>query len=97
MEFAIYYKRGWGWDDVRPQVETVIQGYFTDLAKSWADAEEALIVRISQIESRLLDVEGILDVANTKINGHDTSYQIPLDTIPKLGTMTAKIATIAGV
>ena len=97
LEFAIYYKRGWGWDDVRPQVETVIQGYFTDLAKSWADAEEALIVRISQIESRLLDVEGILDVANTKINGHDTSYQIPLDTIPKLGTMTAKIATIAGV
>ncbi|UNI72453.1 MAG: baseplate J like protein [Chaetfec virus UA24_244] len=97
LSFALYYQREWGWEDVKPYVEEAVKGYFTELAKSWAGDPDPLIVRISQIESRLLDIAGILDVAHTTINGEAANYVLPLDSIPVLGTMSAATATIAGV
>ena len=40
------------------------------------------------IESRLLGVSGILDIANTKINDIAANYELALDHIPVLGTIT---------
>lgn len=97
LTFALYYQREWGWDDVKPYVEEAVKGYFTELAKSWADSTDPLIIRISQLESRLIDIAGILDVAHTTINGEAANYTLPADSIPVLGTMTATTATIAGV
>jgi len=96
LAFSLYYQRGWTWDDVKPYAEEAVNGYFLEMAQGWADQEEALIVRVSQLESRLLSIPGILDVANTKINGTAANYNLPLDTIPALGAMTAETATIAG-
>lgn len=47
-----------------------------------------MLVCISQIESRLLGVSGILDIANTKINDIAANYELALDHIPVLGTIT---------
>ena len=60
LGFALYYQRGWSWEDVSGYVTEAINGYFLELAQSWADQDEALVVRISQIESRLLGITGIL-------------------------------------
>ena len=94
LAFSLYYQRGWSWEDVRPYVEEAVNGYFKELAQGWADQEEALIIRVSQLESRLLNVTGILDVANTKINGSAANYALPIDSIPQLGILTATTATI---
>lgn len=51
LGFALYYQRGWSWEDVSGYVTEAINGYFLELAQSWADQDEALVVRISQIES----------------------------------------------
>lgn len=96
LAFSMYYQRGWDWEAVKPYVETAVNEYFKELAQGWADQEEALIVRVSQLESRLLSIPGIVDVAHTKINGQSANYPLPLDTIPLLGEMTATTATIAG-
>ena len=96
LSFALYYQREWSWEDVKPYVEEAVNGYFKELAKSWADSTEPLIIRISQIESRLIDITGILDVAQTKINGEAANYTLPADTIPILGTLSATTATIVG-
>ena len=93
LTFALYYQ----WDDVKPYVEEAVKGYFTELAKSWADSADPLIIRISQLESRLIDITGILDVVHTTINGEAANYTLPPDSIPVLGTMSATTATIAGV
>lgn len=66
LAFSLYYQRDWDWDDVSGYVTEAIESYFTELAESWADQTEPLVVRISQIESRLLGISGILDIANTK-------------------------------
>ena len=97
LSFAMYFQRGWTWADVKPNAEQAIKEYFTELAQGWADTNEALVVRISRIESRLLDVPGILDIAGTKLNGKAENLTLPIDTIPVVGTMTATAATIAGV
>ncbi len=96
LAFSLYYQREWGWDDVKPYAEEAINGYFLEMARGWADQEEALTVRISQLESRLLGIPGVLDVANTKINGKAANYLLPLDTIPLLGNIEATTATIVG-
>lgn len=87
LGFALYYQRGWSWEDVSGYVTEAINGYFLELAQSWADQDEALVVRISQIESRLLDITGILDIANTTINEKAANHTLALDHIPVLGSL----------
>ena len=95
LSFSLYYQRGWSWDDVKGYVTDAVNAYFLELAKSWADQEEALVCRISQVESRLLDIDGILDIAGTKLNGAATNYALTLDHIPVLGEITASTITIS--
>ena len=54
------------------------------------------MVRISQVESRLLGITGILDIANTKINGEAANFTLTLDHIPVLGTIEPGTIVISG-
>ena len=65
-----------------------MNGYFGELAKTWADSDEPLVVRVSQIESRILGVAGVLDITGTKINGKAANHTLAADKIPVLGTIT---------
>ena len=67
IETEITYDEGWSWEDIEETANNVIDGYFKELAQSWADNSN-IIVRISQIETRLLDIEGVIDIQNTKLN-----------------------------
>ena len=80
----ITYQEGWNWDSVKPYVEKAIDEYFKELASEW-DSVDNLIVRISQIETRLLNVPGVLDIANTTLNGVAENLLIGADYIPIRG------------
>lgn len=88
LTFSLSYQEGWNWEAVQPQVQQVIGDYFAELAQTWAEQETPLIVRISQIESRLLTVTGIVDIEGTSINGSPTNCTLPADHIPVLGSLT---------
>lgn len=77
----------WTWASIEPNVQTAIDDYFKELAKGWEEADN-LIVRISQIETRLLDLEGVLDIADTLLNGVAANLSIDKDNIPVRGTVT---------
>lgn len=85
FSFTLTYQNEWRWEDVRSYVEDAVKGYLRELAETWASQEQPLVVRISQIESRLLGITGILDIADTKINGSSTNYTLQPDCIPVLG------------
>ncbi len=53
---------------LKTQIENAVNAYLLELRKTWAESSY-LIVRIAQIDARLLDITGILDVSGTKING----------------------------
>ena len=63
-------------------IDEAISNYLLELRKSWAD-NPYLVVRISQIETRLLNIKGIVDIANTKLNGASENltlgkYEVPM-------------------
>lgn len=58
------------------EIQSAIEKYFRQLSKEW-ESQDNLIVRISQIETRLLNIPGILDIYETKLNG--TSQNITLE------------------
>lgn len=84
---TITYDKSWVWDDLKPYAEAAIDDYFMELAKEW-DSADHLVVRISQIESRLLDLEGVLDVGNAAINGAQGNLVLGEDVIPARGDVS---------
>ena len=90
LTFQMAYSGGWRWEDVQPTARQAVQAYFLELAQSWARDDgqnQPLVVRVSQIESRLLDLEGVLDVAGTRINGQAANLTLEADQIPALGSL----------
>lgn len=87
LRFSMAFKGGWSWEDVQPAAAEAVEGYFLELAQSWAKQDAPLVVRVSQIESRLLELEGVLDVADTRINGRAANLTLGADEIPSLGSL----------
>lgn len=83
---SITYQKGWSWNDVEPYVNKAVDTYFSELASAW-DSEDNLVVRISQIETRLLNISGILDIADTTINGSPQNLTLSSDSIPIRGVI----------
>ena len=54
--------------------------YYSELNATWA-RESNLIVRISQIEARLLAVPGIVDITGTKINNQTSNLTLDKDAV----------------
>lgn len=76
------FAEGYNWENLRQSIESEIESYLLELRKSWAD-ESNLTVRISRIETRLLSINGIVDIADTEINGKTDNlvlgqYEIPI-------------------
>lgn len=76
----ITYKSGYTWENIKSIAEEVIDDYLNELNMSWED-EENLIVRISQIETRLLSIDGVLDITNTMINDAKSNLTIDSNSI----------------
>ena len=82
VKTEITFETGYGWSNLRNAIEEAIKGYLLELCKSWASTS-SLVVRIAQIETRLLQIKGIVDIGNTTINGVDKNltldgYEIPV-------------------
>ncbi|MFR4842486.1 MAG: baseplate J/gp47 family protein [Roseburia inulinivorans] len=87
IETNIVYQTGWSWKTSGNYIEKAIDAYFQELAKNWASSDQ-LIVRISQIETRILDCAGVIDISNTKINGNAENLILESNFIPVRGSVT---------
>lgn len=83
---TITYASGWNYEEAKTHLESAVDVYFKELSKSWANSE-TIVVRIAQIETRLLNLDGVLDIANTTLNGEAVNIQLAADEIPKKGTV----------
>lgn len=82
VKATITFDADYSWSNLQAAIDDVISNYLLELRKTWAD-EDHLIVRISQIETRLLGISGIIDINGTTINGAADNltlgqYQIPV-------------------
>jgi len=88
---------GTTWEMVQGQVTSMMEAYMLELRQDWENQDvlsplglfqNPLIVMISQINSRILGVQGIIDIQNTMINGEAVNLAIEKYSIPMLGVIT---------
>lgn len=77
---TLEYATGYNWDSIKNQFYEVIDEYFSELNQGWANSDN-IVVRISQIESRILEITGIVDISNTLINNQANNYTLDKDSI----------------
>lgn len=74
----ITYVQGYNFNDLKNEIENIIDNYFLELNKNWQKTQitttetfsnSGIIVRVAQIESRLLELEHIEDIQDTILNG----------------------------
>lgn len=79
-------KTGYTWASVQANVEAAIDEYLSSLNKLWNDLN-AVTVRISQLESKILTVEEIIDIQGTTLNGKAENLVVDQDSIVSRGTI----------
>lgn len=82
----ITYQSDWTWDSAKSYILNAIDLYFKELGQAW-DENESLVVRISQLESRILSCEGVLDVSGTTLNGSTSNVSLDVNEIPIRGAI----------
>lgn len=69
-------------DDIKKEIEILINNYFLELKKEW-EVNDSVIVRLSRIDTILLNAAGVIDISNTVLNGQAMNialdkFQIPI-------------------
>ncbi len=84
---SIMFREGYSFGALKAQIDRAIDDYLLEIRKVWAD-EDISVIRISQIETRIMNIPGVLDVGGTKINGAASNLVLDAYSIPVLGVIT---------
>lgn len=87
LKFQIVFRAEYNFTSVKEAVENAVDAYFDELNRAWADSEH-LVIRISRLESRVLEIEGILDITETKLNGSAQNMILGENEIAIRGTVS---------
>lgn len=82
------FKANYNWNDAKDAVNTTVRKYFDEISAEWGSENGLLIVRISQIESRILSdcAAYIADIDTTKLNNDTKNITLDVDSIPILAS-----------
>ena len=86
VQATITLIEGHSWSQIQPKIEETLEAYFLELRKGWEDGN--VVVRISQIENRILNLEGVLDITDTQLNGVSSNLPVEQEKLPVLGGVT---------
>ena len=80
----IAFQEGYSWSNLREPIKNAVEAYLLELRKEWEDTAN-IVVRISQIESRILAVNGVADIADTRLNGNSENLKLGAYEVPVIG------------
>lgn len=69
---------------IQERVRDSVSLYFKELAKEWGE-NKTTVVRVSQIEARILDIDGVIDVLDTTLNSGTSNIKLEGEQIPVMG------------
>lgn len=84
---SMAFDEGYSFENLKTKITTAISDYLAEIRKEWADVTVS-IVRVSQIETRLLAITGVLDVTGTALNGKEENLTLSKYEIPVMGEVT---------
>lgn len=85
------------YDTCADDIKATIQSYFDELNADWQATEvvttsryenRGLVIRISQLESRLLARPYVSDIGHTTLNGSESNLELADDALATVGTVT---------
>lgn len=85
---SVVFEEGYSWSNCKTVIEEAVNAYFLELRQAWSNTTYT-VVRISQIENRILGVQGVVDISGTKINGVASNITLGQYEIPILGGVSA--------
>lgn len=83
---TITYETGWSWESAGEYIKAEIDKYFDELNHEW-DSSDQLVVRISVLESRILNATGVVDITGTTLNGTAANLVVDSDELVERGTV----------
>ena len=83
VKVEITFNEGYDWTKLSTEITNIVEKYFLELRQNWES--DNVVVRISQIENRILKVEGVLDVSATRLNGIADNLEVSREYLPILG------------
>lgn len=84
VKTSLAFNSGYGWNNLQNSINEAISAYLLELRKEWADVPY-ITVRVSQIETRILSIKGIVDITDTQINGSEDNLTLNKFQIPVFG------------
>lgn len=88
IETTLELKPGFVVGDIQEFINEIIEDYLQELRESWEN-EEYIVIRVAKIESFILDINGVVDIRNTTINGFAENLSLDKNTIPLRGEINA--------
>lgn len=83
----ITFQEGYSFSGQKETITDTIKAYLLEIRKNWAN-EDKCVIRISQIETRILNLTGVIDIANTTINGKSSNLELGTYEIPVIGVIS---------
>ena len=84
IAFDLIFASGKSWETEIDAIRNALNEYFAELNATWQN-QPNVVIRIAQIESHVLNLDSVIDVANTTINGSDHNVVLDKDSIVLLG------------
>ncbi len=88
---------GYLFDDLKDRICEIIDDYFKEINAKWEKTQKVstgmyynsgITVYISQIESRILDLDAVLDIFGTRLNGTESNLVLDTDALAVRGEVT---------
>ena len=88
----ISYMSGYNWNSIGAAVKKKIVEYLESIAAEWKNGDESTksTIYISKLQAAVLDVEGVVDISATTLNGSSANLVLNWNQIPVLGEVTAQ-------
>lgn len=91
------FRAGSTWENTENEIRKVIETYFNEEKAKWGDKtvtesaeypmETFILISRAELESRIMDIEGVIDSNGVLINGLNKSYSCKWDAIPVLSNL----------
>ncbi len=80
----IIFDIGYNFEQFESSIIEVIEEYLLSIRQEWATRSNS-VVRIAEIETRIMGIDGVIDIGDTKINGVASNLTLNKYQVPVLG------------
>lgn len=81
------FATGWSFESALPYIKNAIDSYFKELNTNWS-LQDNILVRIAQIETNILALDSVVDIANTKLNSVANNFLLNSDEVVVRGVLS---------